>query len=281
MGSAVEGVPEQFCYEQDRASFRHLSGQPGVELYRAHITRYAFEPHTHEAFGIGTIDRGAERFRYRGAQHVAPVDSLVLMNPDELHTGESATEGGWQYRMIYLEPQRLAALTGEAEWWFEQAVCHDPQRARLLSQLLENLWHHDDPLAVDGLLLNLCELLRPHARIARPLAAGPRHRFDVVRDYLRANLSERISLNELAALVSLSPYHFQRQFKAQYHVTPHQMLMAFRLYRASQLLAAGLPAADVAASVGLTDQAHLTRCFAIRYGITPSRYQKQVRAQLR
>ncbi|MEJ5075105.1 AraC family transcriptional regulator [Erwinia rhapontici] len=277
----MEGVPEQFSYEQDRASFRHLSGQQGVELYRAHITRYAFEPHTHEAFGIGTIDRGAERFRYRGVQHVAPVDSLVLMNPDELHTGESATEGGWQYRMIYIEPQRLAALTGETGWWFEQAVCHDPQRAAQLSRLLENLWQTDDPLTTDGLLLTLCDLLRPHARIARPLAAEPRHRFDQVRDYLRAHFSERITLDTLAALVSLSPYHFQRQFKAHYHVTPHQMLMAFRLYQASQLLRAGLPAAEVAAAVGLTDQAHLTRSFAGRYGITPSRYQKQVRAALR
>lgn len=277
----MEGVPEQFSYEQDRASFRHLTGQQGVELYRAHITRYAFEPHTHEAFGIGTIDRGAERFRYRGVQHVAPVNSLVLMNPDELHTGESATEGGWQYRMIYIEPQRLAALTGETGWWFEQAVCHDPQRAAHLSRLLENLWQTDDPLTTDGLLLTLCDLLRPHARIARPSAAEPRHRFDQVRDYLRANFSERITLDTLAALVSLSPYHFQRQFKAHYHVTPHQMLMAFRLFQASQLLRAGLPAAEVAAAVGLTDQAHLTRSFAGRYGITPSRYQKQVRAALR
>ncbi|MCQ4104570.1 AraC family transcriptional regulator [Erwinia persicina] len=277
----MDGVPEQFSDEQDRACFRHLSGRQGVELYRAHITRYAFEPHTHEAFGIGTIDRGAERFRYRGVQHLAPVDSLVLMNPDELHTGESATEGGWQYRMIYIEPQRLAALTGEPDWWFEQAVCHDPLRARQLSYLLGSLWQTDDPLALDGLLLTLCDLLRPHARIARPLAPEPRHRFDSVRDYLRANLSQRITLDELAALVSLSPFHFQRQFKAHYHVTPHQMLMAFRLYQASQLLRAGLPAADVAAAVGLTDQAHLTRSFAARYGITPGRYQQQVRAAVR
>lgn len=42
-----------------------------LELYHAHISDYAFEPHTHEAFGIGTIETGAERFRYRGTQHLA------------------------------------------------------------------------------------------------------------------------------------------------------------------------------------------------------------------
>jgi len=273
----MEGVPEQFSFEQDRASFRHLPGILGVELYRAHITRYAFEPHTHEAFGIGTIDRGAERFRYRGELHLAPVDSLVLMNPDELHTGESASEGGWQYRMIYLEPQRLAALTGESGWWFDRAVRHHPQDARSLSQILANLWQSDDALEREGLLLSLCDLLRPHARTARPPEAHSRHRFDTVRDYLRDNLAERITLTDLASLMSLSPWHFQRQFKAQYHVTPHQMLMAFRLFQARQLLIEGMLPADVAAAVGLTDQAHLTRSFSGRYGITPARYQKQVR----
>ncbi|PLM99291.1 AraC family transcriptional regulator, partial [Klebsiella quasipneumoniae] len=51
----MQGVPPQFSDEKDRARFRHLEQLPGVELYHAHISRYAFEPHTHEAFGIGVI----------------------------------------------------------------------------------------------------------------------------------------------------------------------------------------------------------------------------------
>lgn len=47
---------------RETARFRHLAQVPGIELYHAHISRYAFEPHTHEAFGIGTIETGAERF---------------------------------------------------------------------------------------------------------------------------------------------------------------------------------------------------------------------------
>lgn len=154
---------------------------------------------------------------------------------------------------------------------------HHPQHARLLSALLTRLWQSADELEIDGLLLSLCDMLRPHARNVRPANTSARHRFDRVREYLRDNLAERMTLHDLSALVSLSPYHFQRQFKAQYHVTPHQMLMAFRLYQASQLLTEGMPAAEVAAAVGLTDQAHLTRSFVGRYGITPARYQKQVR----
>lgn len=143
----MQGVPPQFSDEKDRARFRHLEQLPGVELYHAHISRYAFEPHTHEAFGIGVIEQGAERFRYRGSQHIAAANAIVTMNPDELHTGEAATADGWRYRMIYLEPDRLEAITGVRDWWFSEVVREDPLRSRQIGQLIYGLWHSDDPLA--------------------------------------------------------------------------------------------------------------------------------------
>ena len=100
-----------------------------------------------------------------------------------------------------------------------------------------------------------------------PLRQGEAgHRFDRVRDYLHDNYMRPITLDELAQVAALSPYHFQRQFKAHYHVTPHQMLMAIRLWRAKAFLTHGMPAAEVAIAVGLTDQSHLTRAFTLRYG---------------
>ena len=271
----MQGVPEQFNDERDSARFRHPAQLPGVELYHAHISRYAFEPHTHEAFGIGAIELGAERFRYRGSQYVAPVNSIVTMNPDELHTGEAATADGWRYRMVYLEPQMLEEVTGVRHWWFSEVVRQDPQRSQRLCQLIYGLWHTDDPLAQQGLLLDVIDTFRPLAHHA-PVIAEATHRFERVRDYLHDNYMHAVSLDELAQVASLSPYHFQRQFKAHFHVTPHQMLMAIRLWRAKAFLTHGMPAAEVAAATGLTDQSHLTRAFTRRYGITPVRYQKQV-----
>ncbi|MGZ0752745.1 AraC family ligand binding domain-containing protein [Kluyvera sichuanensis] len=271
----MQGVPEQFSDEKDSARFRHLAQVPGVELYHAHISRYAFEPHTHEAFGIGVIEAGAERFRYRGTQHVAPVHSVVTMNPDELHTGEAETADGWRYRMIYLQPDLLEEVTGVRHWWFDDVTRHDPQRSLLIGRQIHALWHTDDPLAQKGLLLDMIDTFQPLACHAPVLAEGA-HRFAHVRDYLYDNYMHPITLDELANVAALSPWHFQRQFKAHFHVTPHQMLMAVRLWRAKEFLTHGMPAAEVAAATGLTDQSHLTRAFTQRYGITPVRYQKQV-----
>jgi len=271
----VEGVPEQFIDERDSARFRHLAQLPGVELYHAHISRYAFEPHTHEAFGIGAIESGAERFRYRGTQHLAPTNAIVTMNPDEIHTGEAVGEEGWRYRMVYLDPDLLEQVTGVRHWWFRDVTRLDALRARQICGHIYALWHTDDPLAQQGVLLDLIDTFRPLAQHAPQRPEGA-HRFERVREYLHDNYMRSLTLDDLASVASLSPYHFQRQFKAHFHVTPHQMLMAIRLWRAKHFLTQGMPAADVAALTGLTDQSHLTRAFTLRYGITPVRYQKQV-----
>ena len=71
----MHAVPDTFEHPLDAAEFKRPAHRPGVELYRAHIVRHAFEPHTHEAFGLGAIESGVERFRYRGEEHLAPADA--------------------------------------------------------------------------------------------------------------------------------------------------------------------------------------------------------------
>ncbi len=292
----MDAVPTRFDHPQDAAEFKRPA-RDGVELYRAHIVRHAFDPHTHEAYGFGAIEAGVERFRYRGGDHLAPPQSLVMMNPDVLHTGRAETAQGWRYRMVYIEPQLLDRLAGERGWWFDAPVGHDADTARRVSRLLESMWADADPLATDGALVELVDLFRPHARrrgprpghgSAPPAHAAPAPDGERARaaaadaplaraiDLMQSRLADTLTLEDLAGAAGLSPFHFLRRFKARHDATPHQMLMALRLYRAKSLLAAGVAPAAVAADVGLVDQAHLTRRFARMYGVTPARYQQQL-----
>ena len=211
-----------------------------MELYRAHIIRHAFEPHTHDAFGLGAIESGVERFRYRGADHLAPSGSVVLMNPDELHTGRAETEGGWRYRMAYIDADVVARVTGEDGWWFDTAVGLDTASAARVTALLNTLWRAREPLAFDSALHALLAEFRRHARVPRPVRAEGA-RFAPVIDYMRAHLSRRLTLEELAREAGLSPFHFLRSFQAHCHATPQQMLMALRLFEAKRRRPANRP----------------------------------------
>lgn len=270
------GLPQSFAAIQDQAEFCRPVENAGLELYRAHIVDYAFEPHTHEAFGLGAIEAGAERFRYAGSEHLAPAGALVMMNPDQLHTGCAATEAGWRYRMIYLAPALVDELSGLNAWHFERAVVQDPLRAQRIAEILDQLWQVQEALSWQSLVFELLQQFQPYAKFGANSPAISLPRFTPVLDYLHSNMAERLSLSELAALVDLSPSYFLRSFQKHYHVTPHQMLMAIRLFSAKQLLARGIAPVQVAAATGLSDQAHLNHAFVKRYGVTPARYQRQL-----
>ena len=91
-----------------------------------------------------------------------------------------------------------------------------------------------------------------------------------VRDYVHAHLSEEITLEALAALVHLSPYHFARKFKEATGLPPYQYVLHCRVERAKTLLMSGEHAISaVAHAVGFASQSHLTRHVKKLFGVTP------------
>jgi len=118
-------------------------------------------------------------------------------------------------------------------------------------------------------------LLRHHAvfAIAPTPVQGqlPREAIHSVHDYIHDHLDQAITLDALAALVHLSPYHFARKFKAATGLPPYQYVLQCRVERAKTLLTAGQHSiSEVAQAVGFANQSHLTRHIKQSFGVTPS-----------
>jgi AraC family transcriptional regulator len=93
-------------------------------------------------------------------------------------------------------------------------------------------------------------------------------------DYVQANLSERILVSDLAAVVGLSPNRFAHVYSTCVGKSPHQFVMAQRLRQAQTLLRNdSAPLADVAAACGFASQQHLTQVMRKRLGTTPGGYR--------
>ncbi|KYF78871.1 AraC family transcriptional regulator [Sorangium cellulosum] len=110
---------------------------------------------------------------------------------------------------------------------------------------------------------------------------------DALRNLCRARdlLSEvhdaRLSIEDVAREVAISPYHFIRQFEAVFGVTPHQYRIRQRLDLAKQLLAAGRHSVtDVCMEVGFSSLGSFSALFAQRIGMPPSAYQRRLRAMV-
>ncbi len=96
-------------------------------------------------------------------------------------------------------------------------------------------------------------------------------------DFLMESYHDTLSLNALAQVANLSPYHFIRVFKAETGKTPFEFLLDIKIDRASQLLGSGQHSiTQVCYMTGFNSLSHFTTAFKRKTGLTPSEYRKQV-----
>jgi AraC-like DNA-binding protein len=257
----------------------------GLELIHARYRNQRFDPHFHDTYSIGMLEQRAMAFQARGAVHTASRGQITIINPGVVHTGEPATEGGWQYRSLYPSIASLKAvareLTGlEADMPYFPLVFHDPQLSAALRALHQSLETPGAALERQSVyLMLLATLIHRHAdaRYA-PQAVRVEHRAVLqAKAFLRAHVSDDVSLEELTHVTGLSPFYLVRVFKQQTGLPPHRYQTQLRVELAKQRLRAGADIATVALDVGFADQSHLTRKFKAVVGVTPGQYVRHAR----
>jgi AraC-like DNA-binding protein len=95
-------------------------------------------------------------------------------------------------------------------------------------------------------------------------------------EYLADHLDQRVTLDELAAIARLSPFHFARAFAKTVGMPPFRYQQKMRLERACDLLArTDFRIIDIALSVGYESPQALSRVFVQHYGLAPSQWRRQ------
>jgi AraC family transcriptional regulator len=94
---------------------------------------------------------------------------------------------------------------------------------------------------------------------------------DAIRRHIRAHLTGRIRVSDIAAIAGLDVFTFARVLRREFQTTPYKVVIATRVEVAEHLLRSGMSVADTAHSVGFCDQSHLTKHFRRRLGVTPSK----------
>jgi AraC family transcriptional regulator len=103
-----------------------------------------------------------------------------------------------------------------------------------------------------------------------PVGVLDRRTIDRVTEYVDADLAATITLDRMADVAALSPFHFARAFKATTGLAPHRFVTARRLEAAKvALLTSNVSVVRVAHQVGFSNVSHFRRVFRRELGVTP------------
>jgi AraC family transcriptional regulator len=270
----------------DRLGWNGLEAAIAPAVPTAEFDRPAL---THHTLVLFTRPPEELDLRYEGVKrHRPPPAGSVSVVP-------AGTPSRWWWRgtkgsmHVYLEPDLFGRVAAEV---------FDLDPARVAVPPLDGLDHLDlratltavgAVLASDGAGASLVSsslanvlavhLIRHVSAPGRPRCGRdgilPRARLRAVVEYVEEHLGAGPTLDEMAAVARLSPYHFARQFKAATGLPPHQYVILRRVERARELLRQrrDLSLAGVAALAGFSDQSQFTRHFKRLLGTTPGRFR--------
>jgi len=197
--------------------------------------------------------------------------------------------------------QILHATTTPADRLLDQPMSQRPQQV----QFFNRIFHHDDIVSPvlfrirDGLASGIAthgwleeqnydlleRLLRAHRGIAREIETLPAMRVSTrteyfvrlgrARDFIESNLSDPVTLRDIADAACMAPCHFLRLFKQAFGETPQRYLSRRRIERAMILLRqTDTSVTEICLSVGFQSLGSFSWLFRKRTGQSPQQYRE-------
>lgn len=265
---------------------------PGIMIERHAFSVLDVSQHFHPTHCLHLQTAGVSRVRWRAdgksGTETMRASSLMLHGQG---TWDSMAFAGESSRIVVsLDPASITKMMrGEGERPPFQLPSRWHFQDRQLERLLRNLevevgsGFHTGRIYGELLGLSLSEYLMQHysdTRLLQPSCKGglPKRRLDRVLEYIAANLSQSLSLTEIAAIAGMSAYHFARLFKTSTGLSPHQYVLAQRIERAKHLLLGGQSSViDVALESGFNDQSYFSKMFRKATGVPPMRYRSNLK----
>jgi AraC-like DNA-binding protein len=254
------------------------SGAAGIERIEAHFRGQAFSPHRHDTYGIGITLTGVQTFRYRGEQRYCRPGQCHILHPDETHDGAPATDEGFGYRIVHIDPSLIQeALGGKPLPFVPDPVIDASALSKDFAVAVLDIDSEIDDLARIEMATTVADMLIAASsgapRISGSLSLKPLVR---VRDLIAADPAKRHSMAALERVSGLDRWTLARQFRAAFGTSPGRYRTMRQLDHVRASLRSGASIAEAAIMGGFADQSHMSRRFKAAYGLTPAHWASAI-----
>lgn len=250
--------------------------------------------HSHDHLELAFILSGVGRYHIEGVVYDVKEGDLLILNPGVKHqalrseSGDMATteffvgfsdiklpdypanflpvpDGGHMIHTAGEFKQKIARLCSAME--AENMVCKEGRYFMLKSYLMQMI------LLV---IREQCATISPTGGYAFE-SVNKKYVVERIVTYFEEHYNEKISLDQIAENMYLSPFYISKIFKSEIGDTPIRYLINIRLERAKSLLESGNDSSiqEIAAMVGYDDAYHFSKLFKKHYGVSPSQVRKK------
>jgi AraC-like DNA-binding protein len=242
---------------------------------------HEYPPHMHKEHSIALVLRGRETTTCRGCSYTSASGGLLLIDADKVHSSKSINV---EYRVIKIRARTLDEIARAVfhrslgKPYFPQLVMKDDVLFSLLLNLHLKLAQNGSALEQESEFISTIGLLlsRQHGNLSDSQHFGQEPYYvTLVREYLKANFAENVSLAQLTSMTRLSPFHLLRVFRNQVGCPPHEYQTQLRIAQARKLIREGKIISEVALETGFFDQSHFSRNFKRIVGVPPGQYSSQ------
>lgn len=236
-------------------------------------TAQAFSRHTHDEFGIGLMDDGAQRSASGRGPVEATAGAVITVNPNEVHDGIPINHAPRTWRMLYIAPALVTDAARHAYQGvrlgaeFSAPVFTKPGTADAF-KALHAVASSTEPAALAHFEERLLSLVADLFELRGAVPDLP----DAIRricQRIDSDPGDPATLDDWAREAGLSRFALVRAFTRHTGLPPHAYRVQKRIHLARRLLLSGSAPATVAAECGFADQSHLTRALSRVYGLSP------------
>lgn len=250
------------------SEYRRLNVFDGTEILFAQGHTIDFPLHTHDTFNIALILDQTFSSRLTTNFVQAPVGSICITNPDEIHATPCEKKLGNSFITFYIAPTILRQLNHGADVFFKDKVIYDQRLFSTLFYLSQNI----DNRAIDyetELMSALSELVKQFATEIH----FQHKELILFREFVQDDLSGRFSLEQTARKFGVNKYKLLRLFKHETGLTPNSFITLKRIEQAKRMLAEHGDLPEIAFCTGFYDLSHFNREFKRYVGVTPGTYR--------
>jgi len=244
----------------------------------AHPTSRAF----HQSLALCFVDQGAFNVRHCGVRYSVGKGALLVAQSGEITSCEDF-DGKSKHREFHCAPEALEKIAEEigdrftGGRIFQSPFICDESLCRPFLRFHAEMVSKPTAIESSSLLREFVGemILRYGNRPATTFKLGnERGAVKRVKDCLKSRYAENVTMEELARIANLSPFHLIRVFRKEVGLPPHAYQTRLRLNHAKALLAQAATIGEAALHAGFCDQSHFTNHFRKVFGYPPGAHLK-------